>query len=204
MTAGHVTEAPAAHATIWLDEEIAYDPDTTNPDGYPTYDKGAASGVPYTHPDFGYYIDKKGLVGFITNDVGVVVLSKPVELSKYGELAEVGTVDALKVGADVTFVGYGVQYQVTPKIGGPYYAWTGLRQRLDATANLLSNKYAISNTFMKCGSRQRRHGVWRLRRPSTSGKHKHNLGGYFFRSKLELCRRGILLPSRQAKRLRLD
>ncbi len=147
LTAGHVTEG-AAYATIWLNEKIDYDP----PDGYPIYDKGTASGVPLTHPGFGYYIDKNGLVGFITNDVGVVVLSEPVTLGEYGELASVGTVDNLKVGTDVTFVGYGVQYQVTPKIGGPYYAWTGLRERFYATANLLSNKYAISSTFMKCSA----------------------------------------------------
>ena len=152
LTAGHVTEAPAAYATIWLDEQIAYDPDNPNPDGYPNYDKGTASGVPYTHPGFGYYVDNNGLFGFITNDVGVIVLSEPVALDEYGELAEVGTVDSLKVGTDVTFVGYGVQYMVTPKIGGPYYAWTGIRQRFYSTANLLSNKYAISSTFMKCSA----------------------------------------------------
>ncbi len=151
LTAGHVTEAPAAYATIWLDEEIAYDPNNPNPDGYPNYDKGTASGIPYTHPGFGYYIDNNGLVGFITNDVGVVVLSKPVALDEYGELATVGKVDTLKVGTDVTFVGYGVQDQVTPKNnGGPYGAWTGIRARFYATANLLSDKYAIGSTFIKC------------------------------------------------------
>jgi V8-like Glu-specific endopeptidase len=152
LTAGHVTEAPAKYATIWLDEEIAYDSDNPNPNGYPNYGRGAANGVPHTSPGFGYYISNNGLVGFITNDVGIVVLSEPVTLDEYGELAAVGTVDTLNVGTGVTFVGYGVQYQVTPKIGGPYYAWTGLRQRLYATANLLSNKYAISSTFMKCSS----------------------------------------------------
>jgi len=152
LTAGHVTESPAALATIWLTEKIDYDPNDPDPNGYPVYDKGAASGTPYTHPDFGYYVDNNGLVGFITNDVGVVVLSEPVTLGQYGELASVGTVDNLKVGTDVTFVGYGVQYQVTPKIGGPYYAWTGIRARFYATANLLSDKYAIGSTFMKCSS----------------------------------------------------
>jgi Trypsin len=148
LTAGHVTEAPAAHVTIWLDEKITYDPGN----GYPSYGKGAGNGLPYTAPGFGYYIDNNGLVGFIANDVGIVKLDAPVTLSKYGELADVGTVDTLKVGTGVTFVGYGVQYQMTPKIGGPYYAWTGLRQRFFAAANLLSNNYAISSTFMKCSS----------------------------------------------------
>lgn len=151
LTAGHATDG-AAYATIWIDEEIVYDPENPDPDGYPNYGKGAADGIPYTHSGFGYYVGNNGLVGFITNDVGIVVLSEPVTLAQYGELAVVGTVDTLKVGTDVTFVGYGVQYQVTPKVGGPYWAWTGLRQRFYATAKLLSNKYAISSTFMKCSS----------------------------------------------------
>ena len=152
LTAGHVTESPAAYATIWLDEEIAYDPQNPDPDGYPNYGKGTANGIPYTHPDFGYYTEKNGLVGFIANDVGVVVLDTPVALVEYGKLADVGTVDNLKVGTDVTFVGYGVQYQVNPRWMGPRNAWTGIRARFYATANLLSNDYAISSTFMKCSA----------------------------------------------------
>lgn len=151
LTAGHATDG-AAKATIWLDEEIAYDPENPDPDGYPNYGKGTADGIPYTHPEFCQYVDNYGLFGFITNDVGIVVLDEPVYIGEYGDLASIGTVDTLKVGASVTFVGYGVQYQVVPKIGGPYYAWTGTRARFYATANLLSNKYAISDTFMMCSS----------------------------------------------------
>jgi len=151
LTAGHATEG-AKYATIWIDEEIPYDPENPDPEGYPNYGKGAADGITYTHPDFAQYVDNNGLVGFITNDVGIVELTSPVALDEYGELANIGTVETLRVGADVTFVGYGVQYQVTPKIGGPYYAWTGTRARFYATANLLSNKHAISSTFMKCSA----------------------------------------------------
>ena len=151
LTAGHVTDG-AAKATIWLDEKIAYDPQNPDPEGYPNYGKGSATGTPYTHPLFGYYVDNNGLVGFITHDVGVVVLDKPIELERYGQLPSQGLVDTLKVGTTVTFVGYGVQYQVTPKIGGPYYTWTGERARFYATAKLLSNNYAISSTFIKCSS----------------------------------------------------
>jgi V8-like Glu-specific endopeptidase len=147
LTAGHVTDG-AAYAAIWLDEKIAYDPEK----GYPTYDNAPAKGTPYTHPDFGYYVDNNGLVGFITHDVGAVVLNEPVDLNEYGEPPSPGLVDTLKVGATVTFVGYGVQYQVTPKIGGPYDAWRGERARFYTTANLLSTDHAISSTFIKCSS----------------------------------------------------
>jgi V8-like Glu-specific endopeptidase len=151
LTAGHATDG-ATYATIWLDEYIPYDPANPDPEGYPNYDKGDASGIAYTHPGFAQYVDNNGLFGFITNDVGIVELNEPVYLGKYGAVASVGTVDTLKVGTGVTFVGYGVQYQVTPKIGGPMNTWTGTRTRFYATANLLSNKFAISSTFMMCSA----------------------------------------------------
>jgi secreted trypsin-like serine protease len=153
LTAGHGTDG-ATSASIWIEEgPIAYNPPNHYPYGHndESYD-----GTPITMPGFGYYVDSKGLVGFITNDVGIVVLSEAVPkevVNAYGQLPSVGVVDTLKVGTDVTFVGYGVQYQVTPKNnGGPYGAWTGLRERFYATANLLSNKFAFSSTFIKCSA----------------------------------------------------
>jgi hypothetical protein len=153
LTAGHGTDG-AISASIWIEEgPIAYDPPNHYPYGHndESYD-----GTPITMPGFGYYVDSKGLVGFITKDVGIVELSEEVPkevVNAYGQLPSVGVVDTLKVGTDVAFVGYGVQYQVTPKNnGGPYGAWTGLRERFYATANLLSNKFAFSSTFIKCSA----------------------------------------------------
>jgi hypothetical protein len=154
LTAGHGTDG-ATYAAVWFDEKIAYDPEHPDPHGYPNYEAtNAYQGTPHTMPGFGYYLDNNGLVGFITNDAGIVVLDKPVPtnvVSQYAQLPNAGTVDTLKVGTEVTHVGYGVQYEVTPKNnGGPYGAWTGQRARFCATANLLSNKDFLSSTFMKC------------------------------------------------------
>jgi hypothetical protein len=154
LTAGHGTDGAVA-ARVWVDEgpvrSIYDDPPG---DEYPYGGLESYEGIPYTMPGFGYYLDKNGLVGFITNDVGIVVLSEPVETSvvdTYGELPSVGIVDNLKVGTEVTFVGYGVQYQVTPRNdGGPYEAWRGLRERFYTTAKLLSKNFAISREFIKC------------------------------------------------------
>jgi len=102
LTAGHCTESPAAHAEIWL----AADVDAGIPaNGYPT--KGDVGGTPYTHPS--YNPD-----AFYLYDLGVVVLSKPVNLAKYGKLPALNVLDSLanKRGQqDVTFtaVGYGLQ-----------------------------------------------------------------------------------------------
>jgi hypothetical protein len=46
LTAGHCTEAPAAHVEIWFDADVQSGiPDN----GYP--DTGDVGGTPYTHPD---------------------------------------------------------------------------------------------------------------------------------------------------------
>jgi hypothetical protein len=50
----------------------------------------------------------------------------------------------------VDLVGYGVQYQVTPRNdGGPYDAWRGARTRYYATAQLISGKFDFSNEFIR-------------------------------------------------------
>jgi V8-like Glu-specific endopeptidase len=102
LTAGHCTESPAAHAEIWF----ASDVDAGIPEnGYPR--TGDAGGTPYTHPS--YNPD-----AFYLYDLGVVVLSKPVNLSKYGKLPALNVLDSLATARgqqDVTFtaVGYGLQ-----------------------------------------------------------------------------------------------
>lgn len=149
LTAGHGTNGAVA-ARIWVDENVQGNPD------YPKGGPSSYEGLPYTMPGFGYYVNNKGLVGFVNNDVGIVVLSKPVPssvVSVYGLLPTLRTVDSLPVGTDVTFVGYGVQYQVTPKNnGGPYNAWTGVKERFDASAELLSTDFAINSDFIKCSA----------------------------------------------------
>ena len=103
LTAGHCTEAPAAHVEIWFDADVQSGiPDN----GYP--DTGDVGGTPYTHPDYNPN-------AFFFRDVGVVVLDEPVELDEYGELPELDQLDALKTrrglkNTTFTAVGYGLQY----------------------------------------------------------------------------------------------
>lgn len=99
LTAGHCTDAPAAHVEIWFDADV----ESGIPDnGYPV--AGDVSGTPYTHPDY----DPNA---FFLRDVGVVVLDEPVEMDSYGELPELDQLDALKPRRHTTFtaVGYGLQ-----------------------------------------------------------------------------------------------
>lgn len=104
LTAGHCTEAPAAHVEIWFDADV----EAGRPgNGYP-FD-GEVGGTPYTHPDY----DPNA---FFIRDVGVVVLDEAYESPNgvYGELPSLDQFDSFKTRRGlqrVTFtaVGYGLQ-----------------------------------------------------------------------------------------------
>ncbi|MDL1910719.1 trypsin-like serine protease [Chloroflexi bacterium CFX6] len=104
LTAGHCTEAPAAHVEIWFDADVE---SGIPANGYPF--TGEVGGTPYTHPDYNPN-------AFFVRDVGLVVLDEPYYSpnGEYGELPSLNQLDALKTKRglqNVTFtaVGYGLQ-----------------------------------------------------------------------------------------------
>jgi len=102
LTAGHCTEAPAAHVEIWFDSDVE---SGIPANGYPN--TGDAGGTPYTHPQY----DPNA---FFLYDLGVVVLDEPYNPGSFGALPELDQLDGLKTKRgkqDVTFtaVGYGLQ-----------------------------------------------------------------------------------------------
>lgn len=101
LTAGHCTYG-ATSVQIWFDADVQT-PIPTKP--YPF--TGDVGGTPHTHPDY-------PTAAFIRNDVGVVVLDRPISLPYYGQLPSLGALDVLSTRRglqDVTFtaVGYGLQ-----------------------------------------------------------------------------------------------
>ena len=101
LTAGHCTEAPAAHVEIWFDADV------TNAALHDYPFTGDVGGTPYTHPDY----DPNA---FYLHDLGVVVLDEPYVLDEYGALPTLNQLDqyATRGGQNkVTFtsVGYGLQ-----------------------------------------------------------------------------------------------
>ena len=102
LTAGHCTEAPAAHVEIWF----AADVDAGRPgNGYPF--NGQVGGTPYTHPQYNPN-------AFFLYDLGLVVLDEPMVMSQYGKLPKLDSLDKLarqRGQQDQTFtaVGYGLQ-----------------------------------------------------------------------------------------------
>lgn len=102
LTAGHCTEAPAAHVEIWFDADV----ESGIPEnGYP--DTGDVGGTPFTHPDY----DPNA---FFLRDLGVVVLDEPMPMDEYGALPSLDQLDVMATRRghqDLTFtaVGYGLQ-----------------------------------------------------------------------------------------------
>ena len=102
LTAGHCTEAPAAHVEIWFDADVQ---NGRPANGYPFV--GDVGGKPHTHPNY-------NPAAFYLFDLGVVVLDEPMKMKKYGALPAQDVLDRLATQRglqDVTFtaVGYGLQ-----------------------------------------------------------------------------------------------
>lgn len=102
LTAGHCTFG-AARVAIWF----ASDVDAGRPgNGYPTV--GEVFGTPYTHPAY-------PTASFVFNDVGIVILDTPVDVSEYGALPQLGQLNEMatergRQNTDFTSVGYGLQF----------------------------------------------------------------------------------------------
>jgi V8-like Glu-specific endopeptidase len=122
LTAGHCTEAPAAHVEIWFDADV----EAGRPgNGYPF--NGQVGGTPYTHPQYNPN-------AFYLYDLGVVVLDEPMPIGSYGALPTLNQLDALKTQRgkqDVTFtaVGYGLQKSFPTAA-----AWKNVAQRVRMVA----------------------------------------------------------------------
>lgn len=141
LTAGHCTDGAVA-ARVWFDEVVQGNPE------YPFSGATSYDGTAYTYRGFCQGC-APGLPGFISGDVGVVVLSEPVPtsaVSQYAQLPSAGLVDTLKNKTGVDLVGYGVQEQI--RGGGPP-VWAGLRVRLYAPSELVSGNFVHSDMFMR-------------------------------------------------------
>jgi hypothetical protein len=102
LTAGHCTEAPAAHVEIWFDADVE---SGIPANGYPN--TGDVGGTPHTHPSYNPN-------AFFLYDLGVVVLDAPMPMATYGVLPDLNQLDQLAKrrghqNVSFTSVGYGLQ-----------------------------------------------------------------------------------------------
>jgi hypothetical protein len=136
VTAGHCTEAPAAHVEIWFQSDV----ESGRPgNGYPN--TGQTGGTPYTHPDY----DPNR---FFIRDLGIVLLdaSRAMTMSVYGKLPAADQLDSLKPTRRTTFtaVGYGLQRSFPTAA-----AWknVALRIRMVAHPHLLQINTGFTGDF---------------------------------------------------------
>jgi hypothetical protein len=120
ITAGHCTEAPAAHVEIWFQSDVQ---SGIPGNGYPN--TGQVGGTPYGHPLY----DPDA---FFLHDLGMVVLDEPWVSSEYGALPDLEELDALKPSRQTTFtaVGYGLQKSFPTAA-----AWKNVAQRIRMVAH---------------------------------------------------------------------
>jgi len=122
MTAGHCTEAPAAHVEIWFDADVQ---SGIPGNGYPF--TGWVGGTPYTHPQYNPN-------AFFLFDLGMVVLDAPRKSlpTSYGELPGLNQLDALRPKSSTTFdaVGYGLQKSFPTAA-----SWKNVAQRVRMVAH---------------------------------------------------------------------
>jgi hypothetical protein len=134
LTAGHCTEAPAAHVEIWFQSDVE---SGIPANGYP-FD-GQAGGTPYTHPAY-------NPSAFFIRDLGMVVLDKPMKMKTYGKLPALNQLDALKPSSSTTFtaVGYGLQKSFPDAAG-----WKDAAQRVRmlATPHLVQINTGFTGDF---------------------------------------------------------
>lgn len=89
-----------------------------------------ATGTPYTYPGFCQSC-APGLPGFVTGDVGVILLDKPLRVSRYARLPSVGLVDTLPNRAPVTYVGYGIRESAKRFAGHVFSRYTAQGEVVD-------------------------------------------------------------------------
>jgi hypothetical protein len=137
LTAGHCTEAPAAHVEIWFQSDVQTNAAAL---GYPR--TGQVGGTPYTHPQYNPN-------AFFLYDLGVVVLDEPFAVGEYGALPELNQLDALarrRGRQDVTFtaVGYGLQKSFPDAAAWKEQAW---KIRMVAEPHLLQINTGFTGDF---------------------------------------------------------
>ena len=137
LTAGHCTEAPAAHAEIWFAADVQ---SGVPANGYPY--KGDVGGKTVTHPSY----DPNR---FYYRDLGVVELSKSVSMSTYGQLPRQDVLESLVSqrglqNVDFTAVGYGLQKSFPDAAS---WQESALRIRMVATPQLLQIDTGFTGPF---------------------------------------------------------
>jgi Trypsin len=135
LTAGHCTDA---FASTGEPTYVTVDPNAGPSSAYVT-------GTPDTEPGF-FNIPPLGVgvPASVGNDLGVIVLDRPILLSSYGQLPRAGSLTG--PGVALTAVGYGAQGSV-PAPHGHVPLFTFVRTRADVSS--INDTNAIGDEFAR-------------------------------------------------------
>jgi hypothetical protein len=92
---------------------------------------------------------KSGNQDFSTSDIGLIHLCNPVKDVPLAKLPEAGFADTLPAKTNLQVVGYGFQYQFTPKSDGVMNTWMGTLTRNIAQSELSPANFDGSDKFLK-------------------------------------------------------
>ena len=143
LTAGHLTEGAVA-ARIWFDENLLTNTEFPN-SGDTSYEAAQILTMPHAPPG-------PGLTGFAQFDIGLIILAEPVPtaaISEYAELPDLNMANSLPKNSMITLVGYGAQWQERGSGITPPTSWRGVGMRMQAYAQIIPSKDAISDKFLK-------------------------------------------------------
>lgn len=153
LTAGHCTDQDAEEspvsARVYFQQDAGanYDPETQlDPiTGYPEFCAEGTLGVTCATSDELYDYGFDDFAGFPNiRDAGLVILDQPISLPEYGQLAPVGTLDALheqrRNETIFTVSGYGLSYSSPVAV-------ESFRSRLMAESKLVNVKGGLNQGF---------------------------------------------------------
>jgi len=111
------------------------------------------NGIPITYPEYESSIvagSNQGNHLFSSSDLGLIKLDTPVkEVTNFPTLPTAGFADTLSANTNLEVIGYGVQFQVTPRNNGVQNSWTGTLSQNSAQTQLISGNFAGSDRYLK-------------------------------------------------------
>jgi len=148
ITAGHNLIEPTAAVSVCFDDgPITYEIDEDGKNVYYGANKiyeGTLELYPQYNPTLA------GNQEFATSDIGIIILKEEVDgfTDFHLLLPEDNFADTLSAKTDLRVIGYGLQYQVTPK-KNPENSWVGTVSRNSAIVQLVNNNFAGGDKYLK-------------------------------------------------------
>lgn len=138
ITAAHCADSGAlVHVTVDPDASAVFD----NPIGVPPTGADYVTGTFYPDQEFCVACGE-GLVGFVTQDVAVVVLDEPIIVSSYARLPSLGMADGLAPAQTLTAVGYGIRKRENKLVDE-------FAVRYTAPLQIIESNSVIADEFLK-------------------------------------------------------